>query len=93
MHIVIDSQGWFSNANLLPPVTSNGAESGSRGKASLVGHQLTDAARLALNPTSGNVVRTGRLLHVRRVGRDVNVAWRYNSVITAPVEQVSRSSP
>jgi hypothetical protein len=24
VHIIIDSQGWFSNANLLPPVTANG---------------------------------------------------------------------
>lgn len=76
---VIDSQGWFNNANLLPPVTTNGAESGSRGKASMVSHTLTDTAKLALNPTSGNAVFTGRLFNVRGIGQDMNVAWRYNS--------------
>jgi YD repeat-containing protein len=79
VHIIIDSQGWFSNANLLPPVTANGAESGFRGKASMVEHALTDSSKLALNPTSGNVVLTGRLFHIRGVGQDMNVAWRYNS--------------
>jgi YD repeat-containing protein len=77
--IVIDSQGWFSNANLLPPATVNGAESGSRGKASMVGHALTDSTRLAVNPTSGNTVLTGRLFNIRGIGQDMNVAWRYNS--------------
>lgn len=79
VHIVLDSQGWFANANLLPPVTVNGTESGARGKASMVSHTLTDSSKLAINPTSGNVVLTGRLLHVRGVGQDMNVAWRYNS--------------
>ncbi|KRE85239.1 RHS repeat-associated core domain-containing protein [Arthrobacter sp. Soil764] len=79
VHVVIDSQGWFSNANLLPPVTVNGTESGSRGKASMVSHTLTDSAKLAINPTSGNTVLTGRLFSIRGVGQDMNVAWRYNS--------------
>ncbi|WHP58985.1 RHS repeat-associated core domain-containing protein [Arthrobacter sp. KFRI-F3372] len=79
VHVILDSQGWFSNANLLPPVTVNGAESGSRGKASMVGHTLTDAAKLALNPTNGNAVFTGRLFNLRGIGQDMNVAWRYNS--------------
>lgn len=79
VHIVLDTQGWFRNADLLPPVTVDGAESGSRGKASMVTHQLTDTSSLALNPTSGNVVLTGRLFHIRGVGQDMNVAWRYNS--------------
>lgn len=77
--VILDSQGWFSNPNLLPPVTVNGAESGSRGKASMVSHTLTDTAKLALNPTNGNAVLTGRLFNVRGIGQDVNVAWRYNS--------------
>jgi YD repeat-containing protein len=79
VHIIIDSQGWFSNANLLPPVTANGTESGSRGKASMIEHTLTDSSKLALNPTNGNAVLTGRLFHIRGVGQDMNVAWRYNS--------------
>ena len=79
VHIVIDSQGWFSNANLLPPVTTNGADSGSRGKASMIQHTLTDVAKLALNPTNGNAVFTGRLFNIRGIGQEMNVAWRYNS--------------
>ena len=79
VHVILDSQGWFSNANLLPPVTANGTESGSRGKASMVEHTLTDSAKLALNPTSGNAVLTGRLFNIRGIGQDMNVAWRYNS--------------
>lgn len=79
VHVVIDSQGWFNNANLLPPVTVNGTESGSRGKASMASHTLTDSAKLAINPTSGNTVLTGRLFSIRGVGQDMNVAWRYNS--------------
>ncbi|MCA4135306.1 RHS repeat domain-containing protein [Arthrobacter sp. M4] len=79
VHVVIDSQGWFNNANLLPPVTTNGTESGSRAKASMVSHALTDMSKLALNPTNGNVSVTGRLFHVRGIGQDMNVGWRYNS--------------
>jgi RHS repeat-associated protein len=79
VHYVIDSQGWFNNANLLPPVTTNGADSGSRGKASMIPHTLTDAVKLALNPTNGNALFTGRLFNIRGIGQDMNVAWRYNS--------------
>src|SRR6185437_5115875 len=52
VNVIIDSQGWFANANLLPPVTANGTGSGSRGSASMVTHSLTDSSALALNPTS-----------------------------------------
>ncbi|MEZ2390204.1 hypothetical protein AB6813_11760 [bacterium RCC_150] len=79
VNIIIDSQGWFSNANLLPPVTSDGTHSGSRATASMVSHSLTDSSKLEVNPTNGNVVLTGRLFNVRGIGQDVNVAWRYNS--------------
>ncbi|WAH98195.1 RHS repeat domain-containing protein [Arthrobacter sp. MMS18-M83] len=79
VNIIIDSQGWFSNANLLPPVTSDGTGSGSRATASMVSHSLTDSSKLEVNPTNGNVVLTGRLFNVRGIGQDVNVAWRYNS--------------
>jgi RHS repeat-associated protein len=79
VHIIIDSQGWFRNANLLPPVTANGTESGSRGKASMIEHTLTDSSKIALNPTNGNTVLTGRLFNIRGIGQDVNVAWRYNA--------------
>ncbi|MEZ2390694.1 RHS repeat domain-containing protein [bacterium RCC_150] len=79
VNIVIDSQGWFANANLLPPVTVDGTQSGSRGKASMIGHALTDSSKLAMNPSSGNVNFTGRLFNIRGIGQDTNVAWRYNS--------------
>lgn len=77
--VILDTQGWFTNANLLPPVTVNGTESGSRGKASMIPHTLTDSAELALNPTNGNAVLTGRLFNIRGIGQDMNVAWRYNT--------------
>ncbi|UYY83680.1 hypothetical protein OIT41_20665 (plasmid) [Arthrobacter sp. YA7-1] len=79
--VVIDAQGWFTNAHLLPPATgTNGAASGSRGAASMVTHQLTDASKLAWNPTTGNASLTGRLLNIRGIGQDLNLAWRYNSL-------------
>ncbi|UKA75061.1 RHS repeat domain-containing protein [Arthrobacter sp. FW306-07-I] len=79
VNYVIDSQGWFNNANLLPPVTVDGSQSGARGKASMVPHTLTDSAKIALNPTNGNAVLTGRLFNIRGIGQDMNVAWRYNT--------------
>ncbi|MFF1384746.1 hypothetical protein ACFVWT_14390 [Arthrobacter sp. NPDC058288] len=89
---LVDAQGWFTNAHLLPPaVGANGAASGERGAASMVGHQLSDAARTAWNPTNGNTVLTGRLLHLRGVGQDMNVTWRYNSLNDArPTLNVGR---
>ncbi|MFB0834703.1 RHS repeat-associated core domain-containing protein [Arthrobacter halodurans] len=46
----------------------------------MVGRDLTDTVRLAWNPTTGNVVLTGRLLHLEGADRDVDLSWRYNSV-------------
>jgi RHS repeat-associated protein len=78
---LIDTQGWFTNAHLLPPASGpNGAASGERGAASMVGHQLSDSARTAWNPTNGNTVLTGQLLHLRGAGQDTNITWRYNSL-------------
>lgn len=80
-HFVIDAQGWFTNAHLLPPAAgNNGAASGNRGAASMNSRSLSDAVTAAWNPTNGNTVLTGRLLHVTGVGQDMNVTWRYNSL-------------
>ncbi|MCF3138771.1 hypothetical protein LRQ04_05825 [Paenarthrobacter sp. AR 02] len=79
-HFLIDTQGWFTNAHLLPPATGpNGAVSGQRGAASMVNHTLSDTASVGWNPTTGNTVLTGSLLHLRGVGQDLNLGWRYNS--------------
>jgi RHS repeat-associated protein len=79
--VVIDAQGWFTNAHLLPPATgTNGAASGSRGSASVVTHGLTDGSAVTWNPTNGNASFIGRLLNIRGIGQDLNLAWRYNSL-------------
>ncbi|MDQ0028488.1 RHS repeat domain-containing protein [Arthrobacter bambusae] len=46
----------------------------------MIDHQLTDLAKLSFNPTNGNAVLTGKLLHVQGALLDVNVGWRYNSL-------------
>lgn len=80
-HFVIDTQGWFTNANLLPPaVGSNGLRSGERGAASMVGRGLTDAVKVSWNPTNGNTVLTGKLLSLAGIGQGMNISWRYNSL-------------
>ncbi|WOH19126.1 RHS repeat-associated core domain-containing protein [Paenarthrobacter sp. GOM3] len=79
-HFVIDTQGWFTNAHLLPPATGpDGTVSGQRGAASMVNHTLSDTASVGWNPTTGNTVLTGSLLHLRGIGQDLNLGWRYNS--------------
>ncbi|MBG6181854.1 RHS repeat-associated core domain-containing protein [Arthrobacter sp. CAN_A1] len=80
-HFVIDTQGWFTNANLLPPaIGANGTRSGERGAASMVGRGLSDTAKVSWNPTNGNAVFTGKLLNVAGVGQGMNVSWRLNTI-------------
>lgn len=66
---------------VLPPATGpDGAKSGNRGAAAMVSRHLTDMTAVSWNPTNGNMVLTGQLLHVRGAGRDVGIGWRYNSL-------------
>ncbi|NJC24236.1 RHS repeat-associated protein [Arthrobacter pigmenti] len=46
----------------------------------MVGRDLTDAVRLAWNPTTGNIMLTGDLLHLEGADRDIDLFWRYNSI-------------
>ncbi|WP_043429303.1 RHS repeat-associated core domain-containing protein [Arthrobacter sp. FB24] len=67
-------------AALAPATGANGVASGNRAAASMVTRQLSDAAALSWNPTNGNIVLTGDLLHLKGVTRDMDVKWRYNSL-------------
>lgn len=91
-HVTIDSQGWFTNAHLLAPASgNNGAASGERAAASMVGRSLNDAIKSSWNPTNGNTVLTGKLMSLTGVGQDTNISWRYNSVNDArPTLNVGR---
>ncbi|WP_442545223.1 RHS repeat domain-containing protein [Arthrobacter sp. KN11-1C] len=66
---------------VLPPASgTNGIASGNRGAAAMVTRHLTDMTAMSWNPTNGNVVLTGQLLHVKGAGRDLGIGWRYNSL-------------
>ncbi|SEF12092.1 YD repeat-containing protein [Arthrobacter alpinus] len=66
---------------VLPPATGpDGIKSGNRGAAAMVTRHLTDMTAISFNPTNGNVVLTGQLLHVKGAGHDLGIGWRYNSL-------------
>ncbi|MFE4835266.1 RHS repeat domain-containing protein [Arthrobacter sp. NPDC056691] len=46
----------------------------------MVGRDLTDRMKLAWNPTTGNVLVTGKLLHLAGNDRGIDLSWRYNSI-------------
>ncbi len=41
---------------------------------------MSDAVSVQWSPSNGNLLAIGRLLHLRGVGQDVNIGWRYNSL-------------
>jgi hypothetical protein len=66
---------------VLPPASGpDGIKSGNRSAAAMVTRHLTDMTANSWNPTNGNVVLTGQLLHVKGAGRDLGIGWRYNSL-------------
>jgi RHS repeat-associated protein len=66
---------------VLPPASGpDGITSGMRSAAAMVTRHLTDMTALAWNPTNGNLLLTGQLLHVKGAGRDLGIGWRYNSL-------------
>lgn len=66
---------------VLPPASgSDGIKSGNRAAASMVTRQLTDRTAISWNPTNGNMVLAGQLLHIKGAGRDLGIGWRYNSL-------------
>lgn len=58
----------------------NGHLAGERKAAQMPTRNLTDAIQLAWNPATGNVVLTGKLLHLEGADRDIDLSWRYNSI-------------
>lgn len=65
---------------LAPPSGANGINSGNRKAASMVSRHLTDLSSIGWNPTNGNLVLTGQLLHVKGAGRDLAFGFRYNGL-------------
>ncbi|WP_248760336.1 RHS repeat domain-containing protein [Pseudarthrobacter sp. SSS035] len=67
---------------LAPATGPNGVLSGSRSAAGMVSHKLTDTIRQEWNPTTGNILVTGKLLHLEGADAhpDIDVSWRYNSI-------------
>ena len=68
-------------SDTLPPATGpNGHLAGDRSAAAMVSRDLTDTIKQSWNPTTGNFLVTGKLLHLEGHGRDIDVSWRYNSI-------------
>ena len=68
-------------SDTLPPAAGpNGILSGARKAASMVTQSLSDTVQQAWNPTTGNVLFTGKLLHLEGADRDIDLSWRYNSI-------------
>ena len=59
---------------------SEGIKSGNRAAASMVTRHLKDRTAISWNPTNGNMVLAGQLLHIKGAGRDLGIGWRYNSL-------------
>jgi RHS repeat-associated protein len=79
--LVVDVQGWYASSTALPQAAGSGCvSSGTRAGSQPLTHQLNDSAKMALNPTNGNLALGGSLLHLRGVGQDLNIGWRYNGV-------------
>ncbi|XAS69594.1 hypothetical protein V3C33_10310 [Micrococcaceae bacterium Sec5.7] len=68
------------NDTLPPAAGPNGHLSGSRSPAGMVNRSLTDSMNLAWNPTTGNILVTGKLLHFEGTDRDIDLSLRYNSI-------------
>jgi RHS repeat-associated protein len=79
--VVLDSQGWFASSTALPQASDTACtQSGTRAGTQPLTHQLSDSTTMAVNPTNGNLALGGSLLHLRGVGQDLNIGWRYNGL-------------
>ncbi|MCQ6270816.1 hypothetical protein M8J71_10020 [Pseudarthrobacter sp. R1] len=65
---------------LAPATGPNGHLAGDRSAAGMVSRNLTDTIKQSWNPTTGNFLVTGKLLHLEGTDRDLDLSWRYNSV-------------
>jgi len=66
--------------NLPPAAGANGHLAGNRSAAAVLTRNLTDRVKLGWNPTTGNILLTGQLLHLEGADRDIDLSWRYNSI-------------
>ena len=66
--------------NLPPAAGANGQLAGNRSAAAMLTRNLTDRVKLGWNPTTGNILLTGQLLHLEGADRDIDLSWRYNSI-------------
>jgi RHS repeat-associated protein len=79
--LVLDVQGWYAGSTALPQASGPACtQSGTRAGTQPLTHQLSDSTSMSLNPTNGNVLLSGSLLHLRGVGQDLNIGWRYNGI-------------
>jgi RHS repeat-associated protein len=66
--------------DLPPAVGPDGHLAGSRSAAGMVSRSLTDRIDQTWNPTTGNVLVTGKLLNLAGQNRGIDLTWRYNSI-------------
>jgi YD repeat-containing protein len=79
--LVLDVQGWYAGSTALPQASGPACtQSGTRASTQPLTHQLSDSTSMSLNPTNGNALLSGSLLHLRGVGQDLNIGWRYNGI-------------
>jgi RHS repeat-associated protein len=79
--IVLEAQGWYANSTALPQAAETQcSSSGDRSGSQPLTHKLSDSTTMAVNPTNGNLALGGSLLHLRGVGQDLNIGWRYNGL-------------
>jgi YD repeat-containing protein len=70
----------LSGDDLPPAAGPDGIMAGNRKAAQMVSRNLTDTVKLGWNPATGNIVLTGKLLHLEGADRDIDLSWRYNSI-------------
>ena len=68
------------NDTFPPAMGPNGQLAGHRSAAGMVSRNLTDTIKQSWNPTTGNFLITGKLLHLEGTDRDLDLSWRYNSI-------------
>jgi hypothetical protein len=64
----------LSGDDLPPAVGPDGILSGNRKAAQIVSRDLTDTVKLGWNPATGNIVLTGKLLHLEGADRDIDLS-------------------
>jgi hypothetical protein len=60
--------------NLPPAFGANGHLAGKRSASAMLTRNLTDRVKLGWNPTTGNILLTGQLLHLEGADRDIDLS-------------------